>query len=250
MLTSRILKGGALLTESRILVENWNSALDPSANLDRLVKQNLLGKTSASRANDVVRTVLRPRLVEPGPQVVEALRELLEHPTAFREACYFEATRADELLATFAEDPLGRWYADGRIAVNVLDVADWLDKLRAQRRIPEWSEQVRDRVVRGMLSTLRDFGILRGAARKEFASPVISPAGFAYVAFRLHESGVSSPGLSSSSVWRRWLLGPAEVEQLFAEAAHQGVLRHSRAGSLVRVDWQMPSLVEVAHSVA
>jgi hypothetical protein len=51
-------------------------------------------------------------------------------------------------------------------------------------------------------------------------------------------------------VWRRWLLDSARVTELFHEAARNGLLRFSSAGSSVRVDWLEHSLPEVARVVA
>jgi hypothetical protein len=266
MLSARILKGGALLEESRILVERWDLSSSTQTNLARLLDDNALAKRSRSRAADVLHTVLRPRLVDPGGEVIGALKELVGHPRGFTEACYFEACRADELLAAFAQELLWHLYEAGRSGVIVADAAEWLSQLAADHRIPAWSPSVQGRAARGLLATTRDFGVLRGAARKELAPPRLSPAGFAYAAFRLHQSSrarQASParsgprqrrapatGLTSSDVWRRWLLTQAEVDQLFAEAAHLGVLRRSRAGSMVRLDWELATLVEVAHAVA
>jgi len=51
-------------------------------------------------------------------------------------------------------------------------------------------------------------------------------------------------------VWRRWLLDQGRVTELFQEAARNGLLRYSSAGSVVRVDWLQESLSEVARAVA
>jgi hypothetical protein len=182
--------------------------------------------------------------------VIAALKQLLPSPRGFADAYYFEATRDDALLATFAEGPLFEWWERGRIGVDVESVSAWLADLADQGQTPLWTETIRTKVARGLLAALRDFGILRGAARKEFASPSLSIAGFGYVAFRLHEDGASSHGLFASKVWRRWLLDTARVTELFHEAEHQGLLRYSSAGSAVRVDWLQDTLSEAICAVA
>jgi hypothetical protein len=53
-----------------------------------------------------------------------------------------------------------------------------------------------------------------------------------------------------SQVWRRWLLDPARVTELFQEAERQGLLRYSSAGSAVRVDWLQDTLSEAVCAVA
>ena len=115
--------------------------------------------------------------------------------------------------------------------------------LQNTARRPPSTETIRTKVARGLLAALRDFGILSGAVRKEFAPPSLSIAGFGYVAFRLHEEGASSRALFASAVWRRWFLDAARVTELFHEAERQGLLRYSSAGSAVRVDWLQGTLV-------
>ena len=250
MFTSNIQKGGALLDDARRVVEVWDLTADAASNMSRIAEENLLAKPSRARADDVLMRVLGPRLVEPGPQVIAAMKELIHSPRSFAEAYYFEATRDDGLLAAFAEGPLFGWWQQGRLGIDVNLVVAWLDKLVLQGEAPVWTNTVRTKVARGLLAALRDFGVLTGGVRKEFAQPSLSIAGFGYVAFRLHESGASSRALLASRVWRRWLLDQARVTELFHEAARNGLLSYSSAGSAVRVDWLQESLTEVVRAVA
>jgi hypothetical protein len=248
--TSNIQKGGALLEDARRVVEVWDLDRDAPWNLAYISEENLLAKASRARTDDVLRRVLRPRLVEPGPQVIAALKQLLPSPRGFADAYYFEATRDDALLAAFAEGPLFEWWERGRIGVGVESVSKWLADLAEQGQVAEWTETTRTKVARGLLAALRDFGILTGAVRKEFAPPSLSMAGFGYVAFRLHEDGASSRALVASTVWRRWLLDGDRVKELFHQAERQGLWRYSSAGSAVRVDWLQSTLSEAVCAVA
>lgn len=250
MFTSNIQKGGALLDDARRVVEVWDLEQDATWNLTRIAEENLLAKPTRARGEDVLLRILGPRLVEPGPQVIEALKQLLQWPRGFHDAYYFEATRDDALLAAFAEGPLFEWWEEGRVGVNVDAVSNWLAELAERGQTPPWTDTIRIKVARGLLAALRDFGILTGAVRKEFAPPSLSIAGFGYTAFRLHENGASSRALVASSVWRRWLLDGDRVTELFHEADRQGVLRYSVAGSAVRVDWLQETLPEVVAAVA
>jgi hypothetical protein len=248
--TSNIQKGGALLDDARRVVEVWDLAADAASNLSRIAEENLLAKPSRARAEDVLKRVLRPRLVEPGPHVIAALKELIPSPRSFTEAYYFEATRDDQLLAAFAEGPLFAWWQQGRLVIDVSLVTSWLGELIHEGNAPEWTDTIRTKVARGLLAALRDFGILTGAVRKEFAQPSMSIGGFGYIAYRLHESGASSRALVASPVWHRWLLDQGRVTEMFHEAARKGLLRYSSAGSSVRVDWLQESLPEIVRAVA
>lgn len=250
LLTSNIQKGGALLDDCRRVVEAWDPTVAPEENLARIADENLLGKASRSRTDDVLRRIIRPRLVQPGPHVIPALRGLVTEPRSFIEACYYEAARDDALLATFAEERLCNWWQEGRVGVGVGDVTEWLAALARTGRSPDWSEAVRTKTARGLLAALRDFAVLRGGVRKEIVPPTMTPRGFAYVAWREHEQGASSRALATSRVWRRWLLDSDRVLDLFGQAARLGVLRFSSAGSAVRIDWIASSLQEVTGAAA
>ena len=251
--TTRLLKGGAVLEDTRRVVELWDLDLDAQDNLERLAAENALGKRSRSRMDDLLYWVIQRRLVDPGGHVIAALKELLDDHRAFREACYYEASRDDALLAQFAEGPLWDWWQRGRLAVGVEDALGWLQELADSGKAPDWSDSVRTRLAQGLLSALRDFGILKGAPRchrKEFAPPAMSAPGFAYVAWREHEQGTSSRALANGCVWHRWLLDDAAVEALFNQSARLGVLQLSRADSAVRVDWRVAGLAEATRAAA
>lgn len=249
-LSSNIQKGGALLDDCRRVVDAWDPAVSPDANLHRIAQENALGKASRSRTDDVLLRIIGPRLVQPGPHIIPALRGLLHEPRSFVEACYYEAARDDALLAAFAEGPLWDWWRAGRVGVAVGDVSAWLAALTEDGRLPNWTDAVRTKTARGLLAALRDFHVLRGGARKEIVAPTMTPRGFSYVAWREHEQGASSRALATSPVWRRWLLEPDRVLDLFGHSARLGILRFSSAGSAVRVDWIASSLGEVTGAVA
>lgn len=250
MFNVNIQKGGAMLDDTRRLIEVWDDDLDGPNNLRWIADANLLGKPSRKRSDDVLMRILGPRFVAPGPEVIPALRSLRSDPRAFREACYYETARDEQLLASFAQGPLFEWYTAGRIGVTVDEAKSWLEALTKAGELPEWTETVRTKVARGMLAALRDFGILRGSVRKEFNPPGMTAKGFAYVAFREHEQGTSARALVESALWRRWLLDSRWVSDLFTQVARLGLLNYSRAGSAVRIDWRAANLGEVARVAA
>src|SRR5262245_18548587 len=124
--TVNIQKGGALLPDARRLVEVWDLSEGRDANLRRIADENLLGKTTRRRLDDVLLRCLAPRFVSPGPQVVAALKHLVRDPRAFIEAAYYETSRDEALLARFAEGPCFSWYEAGRVRVTMDETAAWI----------------------------------------------------------------------------------------------------------------------------
>ena len=252
-LTSNIMKVGALIDDTKVFVDVWDSGLTDEENVARVVDGNLLGLPSHSRANDVMVRALRPRFVAPGAGVVDALRALSRNADGFRDACYYELTRVDGLVAAFVGEEIVAWWDEGRVSLSTTDARAWIDKLAVDGRISDWSPNIRDRVARGMMAALRDLGHLEGvrsSSRKEIARPGISTAGFAYVAYRLHQQGLSSRGILTSEVWGRWLLDEARVNDFINRLASLGIVYYSVAGSSLRIDWRMHSLAEVSSAAA
>lgn len=113
-----------------------------------------------------------------------------------------------------------------------------------------WSEAVATRVARGILATLRDFGILEGTAKKRMAPGYIPFESFAYLAFSLHREGATGSSLLNHWDWSLFLLSPPVVERLFLEADRNGLLRFQAAGKIVRIDFPAHRFEEMANVVA
>jgi hypothetical protein len=247
-ITSRIIKGGALLDESRRFVETWDDSLAPESNLDAFRDGNLLGKRSRARTEDTL-AILRQRFIDPGPHIISALRPLTLRADAFSDACYYEAARNDELLAYVAGVVLADLRGRGWVKVSVTDVERALLVAPPDPVVKEWSDRTRTRVVHGVLSALRDFGVLEGRANKHIASASISFAGFVYVLGRLREQLPSTQQVITSAAWHWWLLEDRQVRALLLEADRDGLLRFADAGSSLRIDWRVDGLEEMIRAV-
>lgn len=239
--TTRIIKGGAILSETRRLLEVWDDAESVDENLDRIRERNLLGLPSRKRTEDTLQ-ILRQRFVDPEPSIRRVLVQLSRNSAAFSDACYFEATRNDALLAFAAEHVLFDWWELGRSRVTTEQLETALFNSTPDPDLKTWGDATRRRVVHGLLSAYRDFGILEGKANKHLAPPHLTFLGFVYVAGRLRQ--MDTRDLPSSAVWRRWLLDDRKVRALFLEADRVGLLRYAEAGSVTRIDWQYDGLEE------
>ncbi len=246
--SSRIIKAGALLSDTRLLLENWDEDADVPTNLDRVRRENLFGKASRSRVEDIL-LVFRQRYLR-DPEVLKALVALTRGKipaTSLDRVLYFQAARSDLLLHDLVTELLSEWAGRGDHEVRSWEVQNWVEKqVEAGKTERPWSQAVQRRVVQGLLSALRDFGILEGSVKKRLAYPYLPLDAFAFVAFRLHGEGRSGKALLHDPEWRLFLLPEGTVERFFLEAHQEGLLQYYAAGPVVRIDFPARNLEEYA----
>ncbi len=247
--SSKIIKAGALLPDTRLLLENWDEDADVQTNLDRVRRENLFGKASRSRVEDIL-LVFRQRYLKDS-EVLKALVALVRAKMPMESldrVLYFQAARSDLLLHDLVTELLNEWAGRGDREVRPWEVRNWVEKqVEAGKTERPWSPPVQRRVVQGLLSALRDFGILEGSVKKRLAYPYLPLDAFAFVAFRLHGEGRSGKALLHDPEWRLFLLPEGTVERFFLEAHQEGLLQYYAAGPIVRIDFPTRDLEEYAH---
>nr|MDA8216689.1 DUF1819 family protein [Dehalococcoidales bacterium] len=131
---------------------------------------------------------------------------------------YFHATQSDRLLHDTVTEVLYPLREGGRIDVGQDDVLRavslWVGEGKTATR---WSANVILRAAQGLLSTLRDFGVLEGAVNKRLAPTYLPVEAFAYVAFYLHQRQPSGQRLIENPEWS--LFFPIENKRHFLDVS-------------------------------
>lgn len=249
---SRLQKGGALLEDMRLLVRHWQNT-GINGQQDTVVAENLLGKHSRARATDTLRRTFLPRFVNGRPpQAWKILRELEDRNLPveiLRPVYYWITARSERLLYDFVGTELLHYSKSQTQSITTEDVCGWISSQLATCG-KRWSQTVTTKVARGVLATLRDFGILEGASKKHIAPVYLPVESFAYIAFALHQEAVSGPHLVQHRDWLLFLFSPPVVEHMFLEADRHGLLRFQAAGEIVRIDFPAINFEEMANVVA
>jgi len=249
---SRLQKGGALLEDMRLLARNWQNT-DPNGQQDSVVAKNLLGKRTRARAADTLRYAFLPRFVNGRPpqawKIVRVLEDRHLPIEILRPVYYWITARSERLLYDFVCTELLRYSKNQIQRVKTDEVCCWISSQLA-RCGKSWSQTVTTKVAQGVLATLRDFCILEGTVKKRIAPVYLPIESFAYIAFALHQEGVSGQSLVYHHDWCLFLFSPLVVEHIFLEADRNGFLRFQAAGKIVRIDFPMHSFEEMADVVA
>jgi hypothetical protein len=250
--TSKIIKAGALLADTKTMLANWDETLSSAENLARFRRENIFGKASRSRIEDML-AIFRQRYLASAP-VTKALVALVQggFPNeGLDRILYFHAAQADALLHDIVTEVLAHFHRVGKIDVAPEDIRVAITKWIAEgRMISAWSENTLARATRELLSTLRDFGLLQGAVNKRLAPIYLPVEAFAYLAFYLQQRQPSGERLLEDPEWQLFFLARHAVERFFLEAHQQHLLEYRAAGSIIRITFPATSIEEYAYALA
>jgi hypothetical protein len=250
--SSRIIKAGALLADTKTLLAHWDLKASARDNLDRIRRENTFGKASRSRVEDILAVFRQRYLVD--QEIIKALVVLAQKrlPAASLDLIlYFHATQSDRLLRDVVAEWLVPLQGRGVTELGVDELKRHLAKWVAQGKTTgEWSEITTLRVAQGLLSTLRDFGVLQGTVVKRIAPIYVPITVFAYVMLYLKRHQPSGTRLIEHPDWRLFYLTREGVERSLFEAHQDGLLEYHAAGSVTRLTFPADTLEEYAHVLA
>lgn len=252
--TTNIQKGGALIPECRSLLLEWSPSESLEEFTNRVTTENLLGKMSRRRVRDIVNRIFKRRIDEertPGASPARHLIEADVAPEVTDRVLYYHAALADDLLYDFVVDFLYQKLVGRGYEVTIGETEEYLASLQHRGRLEHlWTPTVRTKVGRGLLAACRDFHLLEGKIRKNFAPVSLPMEVFIYVAYHLREKVGSPTRVLEHSDWRLFFLDPPRVEQMFIRAQQDHWLTYHAAGRVVRVDWCHSNLMEAVDAVA
>ena len=174
--SSKIIKAGALIADTKTLLSHWDVKTSVADNIHRVQRENVFGKSSRSRVNAILAIFRQRYLTE--ESVTRALATLVRRrfPTAaLARLLYFHAARADQLLHDAVTEILVPMQARGLVDIDAQNfqrsLAKWVEE---GKTTGHWSEPTITRISQGLLSALRDFGVLEGAVHKKISSALRS----------------------------------------------------------------------------
>src|SRR4029077_6937145 len=121
----------------------------------------------------------------------------------------------------------------GITQIDVLEIQrplrKWVD---AGKTGGNWSEPTIIRIAQGLLSALRDFGVLQGAVKKRIAPAYLPVAAFAYLVFYFKQHQPSGAKLVELPDWKLFFLTTEAVERFLYDAHQHDLLEYHAAGSV------------------
>jgi len=250
--SSRILKATALIPDTKTLLSHWDVDQEIQENILRVLRDNLFGKASRSRVEDML-DIFRQRYLKEAT-VVRALVSLVRArfpAVSLERLLYFHSALADRLLHDTVTLILAPLRSSGVTEVNLMQIqatlGKWVEEGKTSR---PWSESTIDRVQCNLVAALRDFGVLEGRSTKKIVSIFLPVDAFAYIAFYLNGHQPSGSKMIELPEWGLFFLGAEAVERLLFEAHQRGYLQYHVAGSVARLTFPARTLEEYTHVIA
>lgn len=249
--SSKIIKAGALLSDTKILLANWKNDLSVAENLDRFRKENVFGKASRSRIEDIL-PLFRQRYLDER-HTINALLTLVNarlSAETLNPILYYYSVQADPLLHDIVVDVLWPLHQSGRSEIHVNEIQQVLNVWVSEgKTVGIWNDTTTLRVAQGVLSTLRDFGILEGGSRKRLAPLFLPVEAFSYIAFCLKQNQPSGDKLIDDPEWRLLFLPRSAIERFLMEAHQKRLLEYHAAGSVIRIAFPAETIEEYANVI-
>jgi hypothetical protein len=247
--TSKIIKAGALLGDTKTLLSNWETNCSVDDNVLRLLRDNVFGKASRSRVEDIL-AIFRQRYLSE-ESVTNALVQLIRgrfESAALDRVLYFHSAISDPLLHDCVTEILVPMHQHGLVDINFAEIerslAKWVEE---GRTTGTWSSATITRIAQGLLSALRDFGVLQGSNSKKIAALFLPIEAFAYIVFYLKQHQPSGAKLLELPEWKLFFLTRDGVERFLFEAHQRDLLEYHVAGSVTRLTFPANTLEEYAN---
>jgi len=254
--TVAIIKGAALLEETRTLLYHWRFGEPPEDFARRVEREGILGKATARRVRDTVRQVFIPRYLKPNDRAARVLKIALEsnlQPEVFKELVLLYSARNDILLREFIVNEFWPTVRRGKLFIDVSTVLSFLSQALVDGKMEKpWSNQVSKRVANGLLCFLTEVGFARAPAkgRRELVNYRMSDEGICILARILKEEGVSDSGIVDHEDWNLFGMERGGLLFRFHLIGEEMGLLVQQAGSVVSFNWRANSVEDLINMLS
>ena len=229
---------GSLIDETYAVLRDWNFRETRADNLRRVHEDNTVGAKSMHWARDVARVISR-RFDPAGRD--RPLADLAiagcDHEI-WKPILLYHMTRDEFLWRDFLVHWLYPQHTQGAYRFYTDDVAKYLKSLSKKKDVAwsgSWTESTTARVASGLLRMATDFGLLKGAVHKEFASYHLPEKSLIYLLHAMADIEPNARRIVESEEWHMFLMDSSDVERELLRLHQFRKVHYEVAGSLAQL---------------
>ncbi|WP_166386800.1 BrxA family protein [Polaribacter sp. 11A2H] len=241
---SNLLKGTGLIQEMLILIDAYDNSEPYLEFQERVVKDDLLSKSTENRVIDIVRNIFKDRFLGYEINIPEVLKEMREEyvsMSVLTQIFFLYTCRANRLLVDFIIEVYFKKLNNGYHDLKSSDPKDFIKVALSDGRInSSWSESTINKVSQHIIATLIDFELIE--RNKTILKFRIFDLTANYLAHELHFRGVSDNNIWTHKDWSIFGLKPQDVIPVFERLANQGTFIMQFSGELLSISWKNKSM--------
>jgi hypothetical protein len=247
----RLVRKGALVSETFAIFREWNLDKTIQENLQRVRETNPIGARSQGWLREVVVT-LSSRFSTAGSikPLVTLAKAGIDHPT-WTACLFWHIGATDELYYRFATEWLFEQYVAGTYLIQTSDVIPFVHtmtdgKIASGGNLSEYGVI---RTARDLLRMAADLGLLTNTNVRHFTSYHLPEIAFMYLLHELSEREANPLRIINSLDWRLYLMSPQDVERELLRLHQYRKVHYEVAGSIVQLKLPYPSAIEYVKGV-
>jgi len=215
---------------------------------ERVIEQNILNKNTNKYRKDVFREIARRYIPREDEYVETPLMHVLASDVddSVKEWVLYYEFSQNSLIHRLTIDFLYEKYTTGALLIQAPEIRAYITELGEDHpEIQDWSQSTLEETSTKYLSSLKNFGLLKGVQEKEFAVFYVPDETIAYVCYRLYGSDAETVDeLVSHPDWRLFLFDEDEVRRRLQGISPRYV-RYEKRGSTERIEPVFDDINEV-----
>jgi hypothetical protein len=215
----------------------------------QVVEGNILNKNTDEYRTNILREVTRRHIPDKEEYTETPLMQVVTAGVRSDvvDWCLYYEFAQDPFIRLVTTDFLYPEFERGTLAVQAVDIVEFIESIQENYAdLRERSESTINEAATKYLTSLRNFGLLEGTQRKEFAVTYIPDETIAYVVYRLFQKGANSASeIIEHEDWTLFLMNESEVQRRIRDISPQYVTYEKRGSTerLVRKYDSMENLI-------
>lgn len=206
---------------------------------ERVLDDNILNKQTSKYRSDVLREISRLYIPSTDEYIKTPLMYAIatDIDDAVKDWLIYYEFSQNNLLYKLTTDYLFPQYLEGTMYIEAGDIETYLKELgKDHPEINEWSQSTIEETCTKYLSAMKNFGLLQGVQKKEFAVFYVPDKVIAYVYYRITEDERETvESVVEHSDWKLFLFDVDEVRRRL-EGISPRYIRYERRGSTERIE--------------
>lgn len=240
---------GALISETITVLEEYNDLKNWNELKEKVNIDNILNKKSSTTINGILNCIRkRYKDIDDMPNLEDLSRFIASDvPNKAKIQVLFP------YLCT--TDPLIEQYVLNMIGPNINSLEkqeisketflDFLEKeTKTHPELDKWSDYLKKRWIRGLISLLRNFYFMDTAPSFELDKPSLRIETFFFYCLWLLLSGKRGIHVLESEIWRFFILSDSEIEKFLEDSQRKGWLLYHQSGDIISITTEYQSLEE------